>query len=53
MNKDKIPDFFHIGIMKTGTTSIQNTLGKDKRIQLFLQSRIINTNQYYFKKYIQ
>ena len=51
MNKDKIPDFFHIGIMKTGTTSIQNTLGKDKRIQLFLHSRIINTNQYYFKKY--
>lgn len=51
MNQPKIPNFFHIGLMKTGTTSIQNVLSNDKRIQLFLYSRIINTDLFYTKKY--
>ena len=46
-----IPKIFHIGLMKTGTTFLQNVLSDDDRIDFFCQSRIINTNNYYSKKY--
>src|SRR5690606_17827192 len=41
------PDYYHIGVMKTGTTYLQEILGRDERLQLFNHSRIINTNAYY------
>jgi len=46
-----IPKIFHIGLMKTGTTFLQNVLSDDDRIDFFCNSRIINTNNYYSKKY--
>lgn len=43
----QIPDFFHIGVMKTGTTYLQEVLLEDQRIQLYNHTRFINTNLYY------
>lgn len=43
----KIPNYFHIGVMKTGTTYLQEVLADDPRLQLFNHSRFINTNKYY------
>lgn len=43
----KIPDYFHVGVMKTGTTYLQEVLADDSRLQLFNHSRFINTNKYY------
>lgn len=48
-----IPEYFHIGVMKTGTTYLQEILSQDDRIQLFNHSRIINTNAYYSRTYGQ
>lgn len=47
----RIPDYFHVGLMKTGTTFLQQVLAEDKRIQSFKHSRILNTNNYYFDQY--
>src|SRR5690606_27120546 len=47
----KLPDYFHIGVMKTGTTYLQEILSQDERVQLFSHSRILNTNAYYSARY--
>lgn len=45
------PEVYHIGTLKTGTTSIQAVLDKDPRINLILQSRFFNTNRWFKEKY--
>ena len=45
------PDFFHIGLMKTGTTSIQEMLQNDSRINLILKKKFFNSNLYYNDEY--
>lgn len=43
--------FFHIGLMKTGTTTIQDYLNRDQRINLILKKKYFNTNQFFYRKY--
>ena len=49
----KIPDYFHIGVMKTGTTFLQNVLLNDNRVQAFVHTRLINTNKYFTNDYAE
>lgn len=48
---DDYPIIYHIGLMKTGTTSIQNILKEDPTIDLILKSRYFNTNKYFTESY--
>lgn len=43
--------FFHIGLMKTGTTTIQEYLSHDERINLILKRKFFNSNQFFFGEY--
>ncbi len=47
---NKFPDFYHIGCLKTGTTSIQKNLSRDKRINI-IRSRYFNNNFWYTDNY--
>lgn len=44
------PTFFHIGIMKSGTTSIQKVLQNDNRIFLHKYTRYLNSNKFFREK---
>ncbi|MEX2485554.1 MAG: sulfotransferase domain-containing protein [Brumimicrobium sp.] len=48
---EEYPVIYHIGLMKTGTTSIQNILKADPAINLILKSRYFNTNKYFTEAY--
>lgn len=48
---EKFPNIYHIGCMKTGTTTIQNVLQQDTRLNVIIYSRFFNTNQWYYQKY--
>jgi hypothetical protein len=45
------PNYFHIGLMKTGSTFIQSVFENDQRINLFRNTRIINTNTFFVRQY--
>ena len=47
----KFPEIYHIGIHKTGTTTLQNVLAADERINLILYSRFFNTNKWFGSEY--
>lgn len=51
MNQNSYPSHYHIGCMKTGTTTIQHVLDADPRINLILHSRFFNTNKWYSDRY--
>jgi hypothetical protein len=42
--------YYHIGCLKTGTTSLQKVLSEDERINV-IRSRYFNTNKYYYDEY--
>ena len=44
------PKFYHIGVPKTGTTTIQELLELDERVNV-IRSRYFNTNKYYESEY--
>jgi len=43
----KVPKIYHIGIPKTGTTTIQHVLREDDRINLIFAKRYFNSNRYF------
>lgn len=45
------PQIYHVGFMKTGTTTIQKVLDSDDRINLIYHSRFFNTNNFYSQEY--
>lgn len=45
------PKYYHIGLPKTGTTTIQSILTKDDRINAIVYSRYFNTNSFFEEKY--
>jgi len=45
------PEFYHIGCLKTGTTSLQKVLSEDDRINLILYSRYFNTDKLHSGQY--
>ena len=49
--KTLFPKYYHIGCLKTGSTSIQNTLERDQRINVIRRSHI-NTMKWYLKEKI-
>ncbi len=51
MRNKKFPDIYHIGCMKTGTTTLQKILKQDKRLNVIIYSRYFNTNRWYTDNY--
>lgn len=51
MNAVKYPGIYHIGCMKTGTTTVQKVFAEDNRINLIKYSRFFNTNKWYTDTY--
>ena len=43
----KIPKYYHIGIPKTGTTTLQYVLKNDDRINLIFSKKYFNSNRYF------
>lgn len=48
---NKFPKYYHIGLPKTGTTTIQSILKKDDRINAVVYSRYFNTNSFFEEGY--
>lgn len=47
----KYPNIFHIGCLKSGTTTLQEYLAQDERINLILKSRYFNTSKWDTENY--
>jgi len=50
MYNNKFPQFYHIGLPKTGTTSLQTVLRRDERINC-IRNRYFNTHQWWTEDY--
>jgi len=45
------PDIYHIGCLKTGTSTLQSYIAQDNRINVIFHSRFFNTSKWYSGNY--